>query len=327
MLKTRRADYCNLKLLLIFLVVYGHWIEPQIETSREAYLQYQIIYFVHIPLFAFLSGLFLRGCEDCRKQIKHLLPVFLILQTAAVIIGGTPPLRPWWHLWYIPSCCTWTAAVWLWFRYGKNKLKFLMFSASLITCLTAGCIPFIGRTLSASRTLVFFPFFWMGVICDYKIQWQKMRIWGLVSLEVSAALMIVLHKSVSADFLYGATPYENIRTDMPLRLLCCLAGITAGFFLLTWMPDRRMIFTKAGADTMPVYLIHAPIVMLIRKGNMHWCLCAVFSAILIYAIFKAAQWNSPLCRIVQSKGSEKNCRIFREYTKNTQKQSTDFFFP
>ena len=33
MIKLRNAYYCNLKLLLIFLVVFGHLIEPQISVS------------------------------------------------------------------------------------------------------------------------------------------------------------------------------------------------------------------------------------------------------------------------------------------------------
>ena len=42
MVKMREANYCNLKLLLIFLVVYGHWIELSIHDSEILMLQYRM---------------------------------------------------------------------------------------------------------------------------------------------------------------------------------------------------------------------------------------------------------------------------------------------
>lgn len=35
MVKLRQAGYCNLKLLLLFLVLYGHWIEPQAQALEQ----------------------------------------------------------------------------------------------------------------------------------------------------------------------------------------------------------------------------------------------------------------------------------------------------
>lgn len=58
MVKLRDAQYCNLKLLLIFLVIYGHLIEPGIRNSEVLMVQYRWIYMVHMPLFCFLSGFF-----------------------------------------------------------------------------------------------------------------------------------------------------------------------------------------------------------------------------------------------------------------------------
>lgn len=60
MIKLREARYCNLKLLLIFLVIYGHTIETQIWHNTVLMTQYKFIYLVHMPLFAFLSGLYNR---------------------------------------------------------------------------------------------------------------------------------------------------------------------------------------------------------------------------------------------------------------------------
>ncbi len=109
MIKLRHADYCNLKLFLLYLVVYGHWIEAWIESSEVCLWQYRIIYLIHMPLFAFLSGLFLRNQEDCVKQIRRLLPLYGLLQLIAVVFGGgqVSLLTPFWHLWYLLSYCFW----------------------------------------------------------------------------------------------------------------------------------------------------------------------------------------------------------------------------
>ena len=51
MVKLKDARYCNLKLLLIFLVIYGHLIEPAIYQSKVLMTQYKWIYLFHIVLF------------------------------------------------------------------------------------------------------------------------------------------------------------------------------------------------------------------------------------------------------------------------------------
>ncbi len=287
--------------------------------------QYRIIYFIHMPLFAFLSGLFIRDRKDCTRQIKRLVPIYLLSQGAAVLLFGASPIKPWWHLWYLLSLCCWLGAAWLLIKYKRAKLIILI--AAIVISLWAGCFPFIGRVLSASRTLVFFPFFWLGVICDPETRWQKWRMQGIISLAVSVFLMVLSKNFISADFLYGASPYESIRTGLAMRGVCILTSALAGFFLLTWSPDIRFAFTKAGADTMTIYLIHAPAVMYLRSPNTHFLLCAVFSALLIYVIFKLTQWRGPLYSIAERKGRENKCRIFRRCMKNMQRQSTDFCSP
>lgn len=70
MIKFRQAYYCNLKAFLMVLVIYGHWIEPEIEHSRLLYTQYWWIYLLHMPLFAFLSGLFFAKLQGVRRTNK-----------------------------------------------------------------------------------------------------------------------------------------------------------------------------------------------------------------------------------------------------------------
>ena len=55
-MKVRNVYICNLKALLIFLVVFGHFIERDIGTNSAVHALYRGIYLFHIPLFVFTSG-------------------------------------------------------------------------------------------------------------------------------------------------------------------------------------------------------------------------------------------------------------------------------
>ena len=82
MLRLRDAKYCNLKLFLIFIVLYGHWIEPQTEHSAILLQVYRLIYAFHMPLFFVLSGYTYRAQKINKdffiKKIKTIYVPFLL---------------------------------------------------------------------------------------------------------------------------------------------------------------------------------------------------------------------------------------------------------
>ena len=49
----------NIKVVLIFLVVFGHLIERYIDTSNTLMGILLFIYIFHMPLFIFIAGLFI----------------------------------------------------------------------------------------------------------------------------------------------------------------------------------------------------------------------------------------------------------------------------
>lgn len=319
MVKFRSAKYCNLKLFLLYLVVYGHWIEAGIWDSEALRIQYRLIYLVHMPLFAFLTGLFVRSGEDCLRQLKRLLPMYLLLQSAAVAFSGgsVQPLTPFWHLWYLLSCCFWMGLAWLWFRFGRGRGKGLILAASVILGCFAGYLPWLDRTLSGSRTVVFFPCFWLGMLCRQDFRWEKLRGWGIAALAAAAAVIGVLGNKLPVTFLYQAGPFGSVQNGPQLRFLCySLAGLL-GFFLLTVTPDIRFPWTRGGADTMAAYLIHAPIVAVLREVNPNWALCPLYAAALIYIIYKILQWNCHLYGIVSEGRRDSPWPRSKKSTRNT----------
>ena len=274
MVKLRNAYYCNLKLLLILLVIYGHWIEPEIWENAALYQLYRLIYLVHMPLFAFLSGLFVKEPAGCLRQLGRIAPVYLVCQSAAVFLKWTPWHTPWWTLWYLLSLCFWLAASALLLK--RKRWRWTVLFLSLAAGCLAGTAPWIGRPHSLSRTLVFFPWFWLGVILKPDIPWHRLRIPALAALLLRPGMSVVI--------LYHAGP-----CDPWLRLECYVYSLLLSLFVLSWCPRRRFPWTRAGADTLPAYLLHAPVVSRLRPVPHPWLAAAVF----LYLVHKATQWRRP----------------------------------
>lgn len=310
MMKSREAQFCNLKLFLVYLVVYGHWIEPQIYDSRILLIQYKFIYMFHMPLFAFLSGLFLKKSEDCVRQIKKVLPLYLLLQTAATAVNAAADLfTPCWILWYLLSYSIWLALGWLWFRAGKAKAGYVCLAAAILIGALAGYIPWLGRAFSGSRTVVFFPYFFAGLICRSEIQWRKYRLFGVLAFAAALCGFCLFARHIPAAFLYQAEPFSAVKNGFAMRFLCYGLGGLFGFFFLAFTPGKRFPFTKAGADTLSVYLLHGPAVLIFRKWELSWIAYMISSAALIYVIYKVRQWRGALYRIVPFEGRNGGVRL------------------
>lgn len=329
MVKLRDARYCNLKLLLIFLVIYGHLIEPGIYQSKLLMTQYKWIYLFHMPLFSFLSGLFLKDSKACGRQLIKMLSMYIVLQVLAVILGNgkVKPLTPYWHLWYLLSYSAWAALGWLWFRLFRGKGKVMILILSIFVGCLVGLHPDVGREHSLSRTMVFLPFFWMGLICDPQFRWERLRLIALPALAIVVVVLMKYGNQISSVFLYQAAPYGNLKNGMELRLICYLLGVLLCMMLLAFTPMRRFPFTRAGADTMPAYLIHAPIVLIIRELDIPWPCHFLIAAGILYATYKLLQWHSMLYGIVPTERRGSSCLPFRKHTKNTRSQSIGSYYP
>lgn len=299
MIKLRQAQYCNLKLFLIFLVIYGHLIEPKIYNSDLLTAQYRWIYLIHMPMFSFLSGLFISRQKECLIQLTRTLPLYIILQTIAVTVrfGAVKAVTPWWHLWYLLSYCSWLCIALLWFKFCKGRGKFIILVCSVVIGCLAGLFNCIGREFSLSRTLVFFPYFWTGVILKPSFDWKKLRIAGIASLALALIIMVYVGDDIPVTFLYHACAYKTAG-DILLRLLCYLLSGLLGLFLLTVIPTRRLPFSKLGANTMPAYLIHAPIVLCLRGLDYPWPLDAFIAVAFLYAVFIFTRLHGTIYGIV-----------------------------
>lgn len=329
MIRRRDAAYCNLKLLLIFLVVYGHLIESKIGQSSVFALQYKIIYLFHMPLFVFLSGLFLTTSKQCLAQGRRMLGWYLGIQgTLSLLWPEQYTLSlPYWHLWYLLSFACWCALGWLLCLRPQGRIsKGLLLALSVGIACWAGTVPKIGRPFSLSRTLVFLPFFLAGLFCPREVPWRRLRLLGLGGLTLGIAAYRKL-KPVSVYFLYHAAPYTG-SAGWTARLWALAAGLGLGLFLLTWTPELRLPCSKIGNDTFWIFLLHAPLVRELRKLPLEWWSAPLLAAGVVWLLFKLFQWWGPMCAIGNFQRKEEPfCQPFNKSMKNTAGRSTGSSWP
>lgn len=329
MIKLRDARYCNLKVFLIFLVIYGHLIEPYIWTSEILMTQYKWIYLIHMPLFSFVSGLFLADARTCQRQFLKTFPLYVFLQVIAVLFGkgNVKLLTPYWHLWYLLSYSIWSWLAWIWFRFSKGKGKIIILVCSFFVGCIAGFVPFIGREFSLSRTLVFLPYFWIGFICNPTFLWKKLRPVGVIALLIAVILMIFEYKNIPVTFLYHARSYGKLENGVMLRVLCYILSGTIGIFILAFTSSKRFPFTKIGVDTMPAYIIHVLLILYVQKCNIPCQFYIVIAIGFMYVIYMIVQWYGKLYGIVYTERRDVKWLPLKKSMRNMLNRSIGSYYP
>ena len=110
-LKNNNYFIDNLKVILIFLVVFGHLIERYIDTNSTLLGVYMFIYIFHMPLFIYISGYLSKNVNKSKKIfLKDLLIPYIFLNiiwySLAYIYTGDvnlPIIYPGWTLWFLLS--------------------------------------------------------------------------------------------------------------------------------------------------------------------------------------------------------------------------------
>jgi fucose 4-O-acetylase-like acetyltransferase len=154
-----------------------------------------------------------------------------------------------------------------------------------------------------------------------------MRIDGIAALTTAFILMVCIGYEIPVKFLYQATAYEHIGKGVLFRFVCYLIGGSLGLFLLAFTPTIRLPFTKAGANTMPAYLIHAPIVLYLRELNIQWPLYIIITFVFLYAIYMLLRWHSSLYGIVPTERRDSRWLPFKKSMKNTRSPFIDSYYP
>ena len=155
----------NIKGILIYLVVFAHLLECAGLTGCFAY---RLIYVFHMPMFLFVSGFFARFSP--KKILTDLVWPYVLFQVVFllfdgfVINPGTFRLqftKPYWILWYLFVLIIYTLLTGI-IKPKKPVIQITAVAVFTVLALLAGYAGRIGYEFSASRLIVFSPFFFSG---------------------------------------------------------------------------------------------------------------------------------------------------------------------
>ena len=270
----------NIKIFLIFLVVFNHIIAFQLVKADQVvrFVWYGITIF-HMPAFIFISGYLSKKPQDVMKNVKNLLIPYILGYTltwaAQIWLGNRMDyelLRPSGTvMWYVLALFAYRLTI-----EAFGKIRFIV-PLSIIFALWAGTRMEFSTFLSASRIVVFFPFFVAGYLwkSEYTKVIRKFKGKIVVALFVIILLFVatnyMIGNNIPVDLFRGNHSYlasgmDNVQ-GMVVRGMMYLISFTVIFALLMLMPDKRHPFIFLGRNTMGIYFFHYPI-MILMNGLM-----------------------------------------------------------
>ncbi len=277
----RNAFFDNAKLLLIFLVVFGHALQPYIGDSAELHTLYTWIYTFHMPAFIFLAGFFAKGFGNkgyILKLAKKLLIPYLIFQVIYssyyYFIGKSDWLTdifyPHWSLWFLISLFCWHMLL-VWFKRVPAYIGILL---AVVLGILVGYLAGVGHSFSLSRTFVFFPFFLIGFwLKEEHLMYLKRKWIKVVSIGVMAIIAVGIYfaPEINTGWLLASKSYYDLGLDEfggIARLLVYLTSTLMAASVLAWIPSKRYSITKLGERTLYVYLLHGFIIQYLREYHV-----------------------------------------------------------
>ena len=267
----------NLKVLLIFLVVFNHIIAFNLVKVDIVvrYIWYAITIF-HMPAFIFVSGYLSKKPQNVFKNVKNLLipyilgysltwytQIWLGKSTAYELLRPTGTV-----MWYVLALFIYRLTI-----EGLGKIRFAV-PLSIAVALWAGTRAEFSTFLSASRIVVFFPFFVAGYLwkSDYITAVRKFKgKWVLV--PISGILLVgipnyMITNNISVAIFRGNHSYRICGLTDPqgivIRLLMYLVSFIIIYTLLALIPDIKLPITYIGRHTMGIYFFHYPIMILMN---------------------------------------------------------------
>ena len=268
----------NIKVLLIFLVVFNHIIAfnlVKIDTVVR-YVWYAITIF-HMPAFVFISGYLSKKPQNVLKNFKNLLIPYVLGYTltwySQIWLGRSVDyeiLRPTGSvMWYILALFIYRLTI-----EALGKIRFIV-PLSILFALWAGTRPEFTTFLSSSRIVVFLPFVVAGylwkseyitAIRKFKGKWILVAIsgvllWAIPNYMIPNEMGIAIFRGNHGYQLCGLTDPQGVI----LRLLMYLVSFVVVYTMLALVPDIKLPLTYVGRHTMGIYFFHYPI-MIIMNG-------------------------------------------------------------
>ncbi|UHD48770.1 acyltransferase family protein [Proteus mirabilis] len=263
----------SIKGVLIFLVVFGHFLESMIGWSGDySSTLLHLIYSFHMPFFILISGYFF-SVNNFNKKLLGIFLVYIIYQTIysiPSIINGTLSYKyfydPNWIMWFLMSMLFWMVIT-----KTIKSITLPVIAVSIICSLLVSMCHIDGHILSYMRTFVFYPFFIIGL-------YLKQRNIGVDSVSrlrvIPLILIFILFTSIFLYFdvdkwvLFGLYSYNDAGytdTEGVLLRLFVFAYSALIIILLSRIIKENSILSRVGERSLSIYLTNGIIVIILNK--------------------------------------------------------------
>ncbi|MBQ1488748.1 MAG: acyltransferase family protein [Lachnospiraceae bacterium] len=289
--KSRIAYYDNLKGILILLVVITHFAFP-LSGEKEVRVMIDFVFLFHMPLFILLSGLFSKGGTPQERRAWGRNVVYYAIIYGMMIALILVVVRYWFpvnllspfHAW--GGGIAWYMMAMVWFTLltplFKNTKPVPVMLVLLAIAVLSGFYP-LGDLFTLSRTIVFLPFFALGVylgsgrLLSFRQSHKRLsHVCKIFAVLITAVLCILLYKMpLSCNELIkmmskGRSSYLEVITATGLDIgnaeallfRLVLYVVTAGIIIviLTACPLKKIpVLNTAGKKSLRIYFYHAPL--------------------------------------------------------------------
>ncbi len=266
----RNYKFDNIKVLLIFLVVFGHLIEKNLSGESTSTI-YFLIYTMHMPVFVFISGYFSNPQKFRYFQFFGIYLIYQIISlllystidSSPIVMGGSTIFNlivyPRWTLWYPLSLIGMNLVL----KFTENQ-KWTIYIL-LIFSLFYGLFDINWSFFSMGRTIGFLPYFYLGYRLrrlDFEQVIDRITTkYVIIYLPVILLTIYLLMFFVPANFLYFSRSYASLNIGLGVgivvRVITYIIGIYWILFVFKLMPNKKMPLSKIGLNTLSIYLYHS----------------------------------------------------------------------
>ena len=277
--KKRYYIFDNIKGILIFIVVYSHFLF-EYSTSHKNTISRKIVVFIysfHMPCFIFISGFLTSENSIKIINLTRLLILYYIFNFSFSLIVyylydfKINFLFPQISYWYILSLFNWRIII-------KFLIKFdYIIAISVIISLLEGYWECFSNILGIGNTIAFLPFFIAGCkirnkgLIEHFLKWKKgfikfyFFLFGFLSFSYLIIIYIDKHQITNNTLLMNKYNENNRLGD---RIWFLVNSSIMIIFILLLIPNAKIpILNKWGKNSLYIYLFHR-IITLIASRNI-----------------------------------------------------------
>lgn len=271
-MKEREHSFDNAKAILIFMVVFGHLIEPLVLLDNRIKFIYMIIYSIHMPTFIFISGYFCKENSNRLKKSVNLFLIYFIFQIIYIyfssnILNVDMQIQfktPYWILWFLIAIAFYNIFI------EFIEVDIFKFIGITVIVIWISGENKLGYDYSLARIVYYLPFFLLGYLMNNNTFSYIRKIHVRISIFILFIIMSYgIFKTISGSsiyWFYGSIGWKGFGVEEELalrfRLYTYLASVIGILFIMAIMPRKKTFLSYIGNSTMAIYLIHGFIVKL-----------------------------------------------------------------